>query len=295
MLIRPVIISDLDGTLLESNGSVPNSFYDFLDLISIIKGDFIVASSRSPQNIKLLFKDFIDQFYAICSDGATVVLFSKSRMDLIKEINLDSQIVGIVCNTLLDWKVKSFFLFTNHSRGYEILWHNDGTHITHELFNYVIDGRTLRELTLADKVLHNDISRYSSIRCVSLFDYNSIIDDLYFRLQSNSLLNPLVKLYRYPESRYFNGTYSWLDIMPKGLSKGFVVKELKSSLLKNRSIVALGNGINDIELLLSADISYCPSNSDKEVLQISNTIIPGRNGNYFINMVIDNLKQVLYE
>ena len=71
------------------------------------------------------------------------------------------------------------------------------------------------------------------------------------------------KKYSQPNGRYYS-------FMPKNINKGIAIEEYSSYLGINKSkIFAIGDGLNDIEMLNKVGISVAMGNSDKEVYKAS--------------------------
>ena len=94
-----------------------------------------------------------------------------------------------------------------------------------------------------------------------------LYDDIYKFISSNSLIN-LSKISLIPSSGSSNEKY--LSFMPKNINKGIAIEEYSSYLGINKSkIFAIGDGLNDIEMLNKVGISVAMGNSDKEVYKAS--------------------------
>ncbi len=67
-----LIVSDLDGTLLDEEHKVPDEFYDILDKLEEKGITFAVASGRTYAGLRHLFNEKGDNLYFICDNGAFV-------------------------------------------------------------------------------------------------------------------------------------------------------------------------------------------------------------------------------
>lgn len=288
-----VLISDLDGTLLNDDGSVPTSFTKFLNLLAEKRIILIFASSRSPQNIQKLFLKFNFEYYSICSDGSSFVRIAPSEIELLKETNLPNDVVRKTISELASLGIDNILLFTNHSNKYDIycLKKED---LNNDILKEVLsDGRKLLEIALDfESIFFDNKQIANSVRAISLFDTTEVIENIYEKV----LLLPTameLKVYKYPETRIYNMEYSWIDIIPKNLSKGMIVNDLKCSMLQERFIIALGNGVNDRELFQESDLTFCPMNSDMELMKMANTIVREKNGELFINEVSKHILNLI--
>jgi hypothetical protein len=284
-----VLISDLDGTLLNDDGTVPDSFVDLLNFSLKSNILLLFASSRSPQNIQLLFSKFNFEFYSICSDGSSFVKINANKIEIIKEINHSYKNVIKVFYELLSLDINPILFFTNHCHDYEIFCLNRRNTKNEVIKEVLSDGRKFTELSSIDEFINNkNKQEVSFIRAVSMFDRNEIIENIYYNILSRPIMKSL-KVYKYRETRFHNKRYSWIDIIPRHLSKGLVVSSLRSTLLKGKFIIALGNDINDKELFKVSNLSFCPMNSNPELIKLSGNIINRNNGEEFIKEVTNYL------
>jgi HAD superfamily hydrolase (TIGR01484 family) len=66
---------------------------------------------------------------------------------------------------------------------------------------------------------------------------------------------------------------NYLSFTPRGINKGIAIQEYKKILnLKSCEIFAIGDGLNDIEMLKSVGISVAMGNSYEEVFKICNYV-----------------------
>ena len=86
----------------------------------------------------------------------------------------------------------------------------------------------------------------------------------------------------------------FLDILQKGVSKGYALEELirRGDIQDPELIVAAGDHMNDFDLLSYADISAVPHDCTPEVLKLADIIIPsvGDHGFSFLAKVLTELR-----
>lgn len=289
--MEKVIISDLDGTLLNDDGSVPDSFIELIEYTRKNNIQIYFASSRSPQNIKHLFAKYNFQYNAICSDGATLVSVKENSIGIITELNLSTDQVINTVKELLPLRLNPLF-FTNHSNDYKIICKDTSSIELEVLEKLVSDGRKIIKLKNLNDFLNS--KEVNCVRAISFFDKSDIIEEISAKIEILPSLK-LLKVYKYTETRFFQDQYAWIDIMPKNLSKGMLVKSIQKNLLINKFIIALGNGVNDIELFQTSNMSFCPENSHQLLKELSTYGIKKKNGEEFIREVINHLRSFTYE
>jgi hypothetical protein len=72
-----------------------------------------------------------------------------------------------------------------------------------------------------------------------------------------------------------SGSAKFLDILPKGVSKGRTLEHFVSSLSKRPEfIVAAGDHNNDFTMLQYADFAAAPNNASPSILSIADFVMP---------------------
>lgn len=83
----------------------------------------------------------------------------------------------------------------------------------------------------------------------------------------------------------------YLELLPKGVNKGTALRVCHGlDCYRGRTLVAIGDYNNDVELLTEADIAACPSNSNDAVKAISDMVLPS-NDEHAVAALIDRLAE----
>ena len=72
------------------------------------------------------------------------------------------------------------------------------------------------------------------------------------------------------------GDKTWLEIHPKGATKASAILALKDMLICDR-VICFGDGKNDIPMFRIADECYATANAEPELKKIANAVIDGNN------------------
>jgi hydroxymethylpyrimidine pyrophosphatase-like HAD family hydrolase len=268
-----LLVSDLDGTLLNKDGSLPQNIEKLIKKLKEKEYVFSIGTARSPQNVFNLFKSLDIDYIAFCSDGAITINKKDNQFSVISEdfltetslVNLDSIFAGLKKYTKL--------YFSNSDNDFKIYIENDGN-ISEDIFANIFPYRKwefVPSFSISD-------SRQKKIRAFSLFTDGIVcIDD-----KKESCYQYIT----YKETRFFNERYYWHDFLPKNTSKGNAIKK---QIQNFNNIIALGNGENDIEMFKVSDNSFCPNDSHINLKAISRNIILEECGESFINQVIHKL------
>ena len=242
-----IIISDLDGTLLNSQNKVGKEDYE--TLIKMGKSGIIriLATGRSLFSVQKVINDDFPADFLIFSTGAGIMDFKTKK--IIKSYFLSkSETIKIVKNLLdlkIDFQVREkepnghkyhFKRFFSSNPDFDALEITYKEHIT-ELFS--IDD--LRESSRIISISPNDgieqrirdkFLNYSIIRATSPIDNRSI----------------------------------WIEIFPKHVNKGTAVKYVCNLLnISLEHTIGIGNDYNDIDFLDITKQSFFVSNTCHEL------------------------------
>ena len=69
-----LIASDLDGTLLEADGSLPDGIFDVISELQQLGIHFAAASGRQPGNLMRLFSHAAEHMAFVCENGAVNIV-----------------------------------------------------------------------------------------------------------------------------------------------------------------------------------------------------------------------------
>ncbi len=93
----------------------------------------------------------------------------------------------------------------------------------------------------------------------------------------------------------FSSHMSYLEIVPTNGTKKEAIKKYLEGIDTKKKIYAIGDEVNDIDMLKFADYSFAVKNANMEVLKIVDHIVGGVNENGFVDALkyikLDNLKE----
>lgn len=248
MKIR-MIVTDLDGTLLNTNSRVSDSDYETLKKIGK-KGILrVIATGRSPYSFsKVIPMDFpID--YLIFSSGAGAMNWRTKEIIYKTELNgIDVQNVVIeLMKHDVDFMVHEA-IPTNH----RFLFHDSGRdnpdfHRRIEVYNNFcqpfipgVEYDTSATQILA--VLPNNVEWYESLK--KRF--------------------PTLKVIR--ATSPLDGYSIWMEIFRKDVSKAFGIEQIrKKHGIDGKNIITLGNDYNDIDMLSNYLNSFVVANAPDDL------------------------------
>lgn len=227
-----VIVTDMDGTLLDRHGRVPSANLEAIERFKAAGGRFTLASGRYGKALDRLFPEFREYVNApaILCNGAQ--LCDVHTGELIREVKRSAKdVLPMLCD------------LANRFPGLEIhpIIKEGGTGRSIELCELKPENDCLKIVTGADPELLDRVREY--------------FIPVYGRDWAQSKSCGHLLEFLIPEAT-------------KGRTLSYLRDHLKS-IDGECTIIAVGDYENDIDMLLSADIAACPENAVDEVKRIS--------------------------
>lgn len=261
-----LIITDMDGTLLNKYDEIDPEFWDIEKKLSEKGVIFSIASGRPYYNLIKRFDKIKDNLLFICENGSFVMykgqeLFS-NPMDTknVKEISLVCDringIIPLYCGKKSAYVEKELFL-----------------------------KNTLEA--------QNEIRKYYNN--LELIDNLEDVNDQFVKIaicdpsgaEKNSY--PVLKEYEDKFQVVLSGAV-WLDLSKKGTNKGMAIEKIQEKLnISEDETVAFGDYLNDYEMMKYAKYSYAMRNAHPELIKISNFVTKDDNNN---NGVTNTIKEL---
>lgn len=256
--MKTLYLSDLDGTLLNSNQRTSQFTNDVINNLIDCGGLFSFATARSEETATPVVTGFNISAPPIFYNGAVIgyahgdlpptrIFFPDNIIDIIGEL-IDNEIYPIVYS-FIDGEEKFSFLRDNCSN---------------ELTEFLETRKHCR--------------RY---RPVNVFEELTIGNIFYITcIDSKNKLSPFYDKYRneyycvFQKDTYTDG--QWLEIMPQASTKANAAVTLKERLGCDE-LVVFGDNKNDIELFNVADRGYAVANAVPELKAIATDIIESNN------------------
>ena len=253
---KTLYVSDLDGTLLQSNEKISKQTCDIIN--SLVKQGMIFsyATARSFHTAAKVTYGLTARFPLIVYNGAFIIdnqtcqrmvtnTFSSEEKNIIYEKLVKSGISPIVYSLIDDTEKFSYDTSVNNTKG-------------------MLDFLNTRKGDFRD----NPLSGSSQILNGNVF-YFTCID------YAEKLLPVYTELKGDFNCVYQKDIYSgeqWLEIMPKKATKANAILQLKD-LYGCNQVISFGDGINDIPMFNISNESYAVQNACKELKQIASGVI----------------------
>ena len=244
-----LILTDLDGTFLNSQGAYNRDY--FLKLWPKLKEKqiaFGVCTGKSSARVEALFPEISDEIW-ILADSATRI---KYQGKCLYEQLLDNQIALAIIARLQ-------------------AIHSDQIIIAYTKKAVYIDQNIPK--------IHKSRVLASYPGAIEINDLQQITDD-FIKVTvydpASRCLETVQQLADFMERAYIVASETqWIDIAAKGVHKGSTVAKLQELLkISPKETAAFGDGWNDLELFAQANFRFAMKNAVEELKNQANFIIP---------------------
>ncbi len=238
-----LIVSDLDGTLLNKENQVPVEFYNTLEKLQERKITFAVASGRTYLGLRHLFNEKGNDLYFICDNGA----FVRYGEDIISSSEFSNDDYKKIVEFLHSQDIYSLMICAVGGTYYQTTLDDD--------FNEKMKNMYTKTI-LVDNVLDID----DEIFKISVFNSENIRHKVY---------NPLKNRFEDEFSIHISAKV-WTDVMPNGADKGKALKSLQAKLgISKNQTMAFGDFDNDIPMLENAKYSFAMKDASQPAKDIA--------------------------
>lgn len=257
-----LIASDMDGTLLDQNSSVPPETFDLIRELRARDIRFVASSGRRLDTLCNFFAPVVDQIDFVASNGAQVVtqgqlldreVFSHRTLRKLKQV-----VDTFDCLHLALFDDHVSYLLDDRSR-----------------FDVEVD-KDLRDACVVRDVPNPQVN----IVKVSIFcDHAEYVMDMAYVLQRE-----LGDLLVFAPS----GT-RWIDVIQQGVSKASGIEQVLDHYgIDPQDVMAFGDSMNDYEILRYVGHPRAMSNARYAIKQISGNVI-GTNADHAVQAELRKL------
>jgi len=237
-----LIAVDMDGTLLDGDGNVPEPLWDLLPRLAERGVAFVPASGRQLATLRATFGDAGDEMTFIAENGAYVV---RAGIE-VASVALEAAFVDRAVR-----RIRSLA-----DAGYDL--------------GVVVCGKRSAYIERCDDAFREEAQAYyAALEAVD--DVLAVEDDVLkiaiydFAPAEESVglaLDDLARTHRVVVS----GAH-WVDIMQPGVDKGVALRRLQEELgVSPEQTAAFGDYLNDLEMLDAAHWSYAMADAHPEVV-----------------------------
>jgi Cof subfamily protein (haloacid dehalogenase superfamily) len=242
-----MLITDLDGTLLDSDGSLTKQDMDALFSLGRKGVVRVIATGRSLYSFKAVAGNRLPVDYVIFSTGAGVITFPDGR--LIRKIHLDAGAVTTAVRIFMEFGL-DFMVHQPIPDNHRFLFHGTGSDnpdFHRRLARYCEFCRPL------DNASSNIGSASQLLAVVNHDNSASVLTALRSKLTGYSIIRSTSPL---------DGKSTWIEVFAPGVSKSQCAAWLADRLNIDKDLVlAVGNDYNDLDLLEWAGSAFLVDNA----------------------------------
>ena len=241
-----LLVSDIDGTLL-TNGVIPKRNIEAIDYFIKESGKFSVASGRSIEAVRPIYKMSHCNAPCVTCNGAVIFDFESDNAVWQTWLAEDAkQIIEPIMNKF-------------PSVGVEV---HSGKKLYIVRNSREIEDHIVYEKVTAENIDLADAKKLPWTKSILMTSNTEIMKEL--QKYSDSLL---------PKSEYFVRTGNpYYELTSINANKAKGIGHLKDHLGKGYTVCAIGDYYNDVEMLKYADIACCVEDSPSEVKAVSDYV-----------------------
>ena len=242
-----LVLTDMDGTFLNSNGSFNKKLYQETKELMDKKGVvFAPVTGKQCERVEELFGEDAEDLW-ILGDSATRI---KHKGEFIYESLL------------------------NNKLGLEIIQLLEQISLDYTIIACTRDGAVIKDTVSPEEAA---IVRGSYTRVRQVTDFNELSED-FIKI---TVHDPEMRCFETKEklSRFFDSAYiiaseaAWIDIANANVHKGTTVEYLQNLLnVTPEETMAFGDGYNDLELMIRAEYSFAVRNAVQDLKNATNFI-----------------------
>ncbi len=242
-----LVACDMDGTLLDANGRIPDRLWDLLEQLPDRGITFVPASGRQYASLAGMFEQAAGELSFIAENGNLVV----HKRQVISSNSLESGLVQEVIGMVRESDRHLGLVVCGLDSAYVELA-NPG--FLAEARKYYARLQVVNDLTtVSDAILK-----------LAIYDFDDAASAAETTLAEVAESHQVVVSGR-----------NWVDIMSKGVDKGKALRALQAALgVSPAQTAAFGDYLNDLELLQAAEWSFAMENAHPNILAAARYVAP---------------------
>ncbi len=257
-----LIISDLDGTLINSQHFISQENLDAISFFIKNGGSFAIATGRSKDNIRPYIENLTLNGPCILYNGGGIYNFQEERF-LATELMDKNLVEEYIIYCMKNYKNMVVEIFTP-----DMLYIITPDHI---LDPYVEREKQVYLRTTLDEVMKKDWIK------VLIYDSPESLQKAQSMLKNYNFLDKV--------DSFFSQVF-YLELIKKGISKGAALEKLKNSnQYSDKTIIAVGDYDNDVEMISSADVGIAVSNARECVKDVADIVTVSNDENALYDII----------
>ena len=255
-----LFVTDLDGTLLNSNKEVSIKSTEILNKLIDNGVNFTIATARTPATVVDLLQDVNLKLPAVLMNGVLLYDIKEEKYINIKEIEKDTvdkvfDILNKFDKNAMVYGIRNNHLWVYHKE-FEYSWE----------YNFYKERADRKQKTFLKVENYQESIKESKIINFIVFDKYEKIKGIYEELKKIDEISV-----EYYEDIYEKGCY-FLEAYSAEASKANGIK-LLSDYIEHDKLICFGDNLNDIPMFELADECYATAYAVESVKEISTDVI----------------------
>ena len=237
-----LVVTDLDGTLLNSNHEVSSNFFRLFDQLKN-HVHFVAASGRQYHSMSSKFEPILEDITIVAENGGLTMQGDKEILFTDLALEKTRQLIPLIRKL---------------NGGYAVLCGKESAYIETEDQDFI---------SLFDEYY----SKYEIVKDLNEVTHDAILKIAVYHFESSEkFLFPAVK-HLENEMKIKVSGQNWLDISHTNANKGFALDQLQQNMgISRAETMVFGDYNNDLEMLALADFSFAMENAHSNVKEIAN-------------------------
>lgn len=258
-----LVVVDMDGTLLDGDGRIPEDLWPLLVRMGEAGVVFAPASGRQYATLARMFDRTRDGMVFIAENGSYVVRDDEELSSTV----LDPGTVGDIVARMRRLAETGVDL------------------------GIVLCGKASAYVERVDRRFLDHVDPYYA-SLTEVADLDGVVDDVVkvavFTFDDpETTVAPGLDAFRPDHQVVVSGT-RWVDVMAQHVDKGVAVRRLQDELgVTPAQTVAFGDYLNDLEMLDAAELSFAMANAHPDVLARARHQAPANTDNGVVRTLVD--------
>jgi Cof subfamily protein (haloacid dehalogenase superfamily) len=244
-----LIALDIDGTLLDSHGNIPEANREAIGRAQEMGIDIVLATGRRYDFARAIFETLPGPLTLILSNGAIVkTREGKTRMRSL----LPREVARRVLESALDHREAAAVIFDRPLEGQVVFEKVDWEHPRHARFFHANRPFISEVRPLEDALTEDPVQVMFTGRCAEM-------RALFAQLNGGALYSTAL-------TEYVHRDFSLVDVVKAGCSKGATLRAWSARCGVGREeVMAIGDNLNDLEMLEYAGVPVLMDNALQEL------------------------------
>lgn len=274
--MKTLYISDLDGTLLNSNATLSEETVTELNRLIKEGINFTVATARTAATVVQMLRDTDITLPVILMNGVCIYDIKNEKYVATESINCKGK------RTLIDTirnHIGTGFIYTIDNNQLSTFFENADSPVAKAFIKERerLYGKKFTKVSSFEDCSDKNIVYYS------IDDKQEKLTAAYDELKNCEDLH--VEFYR----DIYNTDHWYLEVCSSAASKKNAVIKLRK-LLEAEKIISFGDNLNDIPMFTASDESYAVGNAKEEVKQAATGVIGTNADNGVVRFIAESIK-----